>query len=43
MGRVVIFSPMGIGFHVDHAICARVALRLADRRAPVLFYEDFPY
>lgn len=43
MGRVVVLSPMSIGFHVDHAICARVAMRLAGGRNTLLFYEDFPY
>lgn len=42
MGRVLIVSPLAIGFHVDHAICAQVALQLAPM-ANILFYEDIPY
>ena len=43
LGRVLLLAPMGVGFHVDHAIAARVALRLARGRVKLLFYEDFPY
>jgi LmbE family N-acetylglucosaminyl deacetylase len=43
MGRVLIFSPMAIGRHVDHVACAQVALRMASPRVQVLFYEDLPY
>lgn len=43
LGRILLVSPMGIGQHVDHTIVARVALRLAERGASLLFYEDFPY
>jgi len=43
MGRVLIVSPLGVGFHVDHTICAQVALRLATSPLDILFYEDFPY
>lgn len=43
MGRVVIFSPMGIGRHVDHVLCAQVAMRLLSPRVTLLFYEDLPY
>ncbi len=43
MGPRLLFSPMGVGHHVDHRICAMTALRLASRRTRVLFYEDFPY
>lgn len=43
MGPILIFAPMGIGSHVDHFICAMIALRLASSRVRVLFYEDFPY
>lgn len=42
MGRVLILAPMGIGLHVDHLICARVALQIADPNH-LLFYEDVPY
>lgn len=43
IGRVLLVAPLGIGRHVDHAICARLALRLAGPRCALLFYEDFPY
>ncbi len=43
MGKVLLLSPLGIGYHVDHFICAQVALRLASSRVQLLFYEDFPY
>jgi LmbE family N-acetylglucosaminyl deacetylase len=43
LGPVLLISPMGIGDHVDHQITARVAMRLAEAGASLLFYEDFPY
>lgn len=43
LGPILLVSPMGIGDHVDHQITARVAMRLADAGASLLFYEDFPY
>jgi LmbE family N-acetylglucosaminyl deacetylase len=43
LGNVLVLSPLGIGQHVDHAICARVALRLFGASPNLLFYEDFPY
>ena len=43
LGPILLVSPMGIGDHVDHQITARVALRLAQAGAQLLFYEDFPY
>lgn len=43
MGPRLLFSPMGIGHHVDHRICATTAVRLASRQTRLLFYEDFPY
>ncbi|MEQ8272158.1 MAG: PIG-L family deacetylase [Deltaproteobacteria bacterium] len=42
MGRVLVLAPMGIGLHVDHAICAQVALQVASPNN-LLFYEDVPY
>ncbi len=42
MGRVLLVAPLGIGFHVDHLICAQIALRLASI-PNLLFYEDVPY
>jgi LmbE family N-acetylglucosaminyl deacetylase len=43
LGPILLVSPMGIGDHVDHQITAKVALRLAEAGASLLFYEDFPY
>ncbi len=43
LGNVLVLSPLGIGQHVDHAICARIALRLFGASPHLLFYEDFPY
>lgn len=43
MGRFLLLSPMAIGAHVDHLICAKLALKLAGKDTPLLFYEDFPY
>jgi LmbE family N-acetylglucosaminyl deacetylase len=43
MGPVILLSPLGAGFHVDHSICAQVALRLGGRNVKLMFYEDFPY
>lgn len=43
MGPRLLVSPLGVGLHVDHRICALTALRLAGGQTRVLFYEDFPY
>jgi LmbE family N-acetylglucosaminyl deacetylase len=43
MGHVLVISPMAIGQHVDHLMCAHVALRLLGGSPSLLFYEDFPY
>jgi LmbE family N-acetylglucosaminyl deacetylase len=43
MGPRLLVSPLGVGHHVDHRICALTALRLAGGQTRVLFYEDFPY
>jgi LmbE family N-acetylglucosaminyl deacetylase len=40
--RALLVAPLGIGFHVDHLICAQVALRIASL-PQILFYEDVPY
>ncbi len=39
----VFYAPLGIGHHVDHQIVCSAADRLAQQRANVKFYEDFPY
>jgi LmbE family N-acetylglucosaminyl deacetylase len=41
-GRILVVAPLGIGFHVDHLICAQVALRIVPL-SQLLFYEDVPY
>ena len=43
LGRVLVLSPLGIGLHVDHQLCAAAAKQLQRRGTEVLFYEDFPY
>ena len=43
MGDTLLAAPLGIGYHIDHAIAAHVALRLRGQGLDVLFYEDFPY
>jgi len=43
MGRVLLLSPMAVGQHVDHVLCAHVAVRLLGGSPDLLFYEDFPY
>ncbi|WP_207426745.1 PIG-L family deacetylase [Pedobacter sp. SYSU D00535] len=38
----ILFCPLGIGSHIDHAICLEAVLKLyPDIR--VVFYEDLPY
>jgi LmbE family N-acetylglucosaminyl deacetylase len=43
MGNVLLVSPMAIGQHVDHLLCAHVAIRLFGAAPNLLFYEDYPY
>lgn len=43
MGETLLVAPLGIGFHIDHAVAAHVALRLRGEGIDVIFYEDFPY
>lgn len=43
MGPLLLLSPLGLGYHIDHFLVAQVALRLASRRTKLVFYEDFPY
>jgi LmbE family N-acetylglucosaminyl deacetylase len=40
--HALLVAPLGIGYHVDHLICAQVALRIAPL-SQILFYEDVPY
>lgn len=44
--RLRLWTPLGIGDHVDHHLCRRAAERLAADRSPGLtlrYYEDYPY
>ena len=43
MGPLILVAPLGIGRHVDHLICAHVAMRLVKANIKLLFYEDLPY
>lgn len=43
MGRILLVTPLSIGYHVDHSIAAHNALRLENKEIDLLFYEDFPY
>ena len=43
MGRLLLVTPMSIGYHVDHSITTHNALRLENDDVELLFYEDFPY
>lgn len=43
VGRVLVVSPLGVGGHVDHTLCARAACQLAGGDTQLLFYEEFPY
>jgi LmbE family N-acetylglucosaminyl deacetylase len=38
-----VFSPLGIGNHVDHLLCFEAAEALRPTGAAVYYYEDFPY
>ena len=40
-GPALVISPMGIGEHIDHIICARAAAALSG--VQLLYYEDMPY
>ena len=38
----LLLCPLGIGHHIDHAICRAAVVKLY-KKIPVLFYEDLPY
>jgi LmbE family N-acetylglucosaminyl deacetylase len=38
----ILFCPLGIGNHIDHAICRATIMKMY-ATVPVLFYEDLPY
>lgn len=37
------YVPLGVGNHVDHQVVCAAGLRLAERGAAVVWYEDAPY
>ena len=39
----ILLCPMGIGNHIDHAICVEAVAELYHGSLNVLFYEDLPY
>lgn len=39
----ILLCPMGLGNHIDHAICVEAAAELYHGSLNVLFYEDLPY
>ena len=39
----VIYSPLGIGHHVDHQLVCSAADHLVQQKTNIKFYEDFPY
>lgn len=44
--QVVVFTPLGLGYHRDHLIvheAVKDAARTAKSSCTLLFYEDFPY
>lgn len=38
----LLFCPLGIGHHIDHAICRAAVIKLY-QKLKVIFYEDLPY
>jgi len=42
-GPVLLIAPLGLGGHVDHIICHRMAGQMQSGHVKVLYYEDFPY
>jgi LmbE family N-acetylglucosaminyl deacetylase len=38
----ILFCPLGIGDHIDHAICLETVVQLY-KKMDVLFFEDLPY
>lgn len=41
--KVQIYSPLGVGNHVDHQIVKKIGMRLFSEGFNVLFYEELPY
>lgn len=42
MDESILLCPLGIGNHIDHAICREAVIKLYGKMK-VLFYEDLPY
>ncbi|HSV11805.1 MAG TPA: PIG-L family deacetylase, partial [Hanamia sp.] len=38
----ILFCPLGIGDHIDHAICREAVMQLYEK-IKVIFFEDLPY
>ena len=43
MAATRVYTPLAVGFHVDHQHAFRVGVELAREGAEVWFYEDLPY
>jgi LmbE family N-acetylglucosaminyl deacetylase len=39
----VLYSPLGVGGHVDHELARQFGQRMAELGCEVCFYEDYPY
>lgn len=42
-GQQIVYSPLGVGRHVDHQIVHAAACQLQRRGYQLAFYEDYPY
>jgi len=42
-GDMIVYAPLAVGSHVDHAMCFLAADVLRRRGARILYYEDVPY
>jgi LmbE family N-acetylglucosaminyl deacetylase len=41
--NIQLYSPAGIGGHIDHRLTYTASLLLKDSGSPLLLYEDYPY
>ena len=39
----IVYSPVGLGHHVDHQLTVNVAIQLMEKCKQVYFYQDYPY
>lgn len=39
----IFYAPLRVGGHVDHLLIRKCAVKLYNRGAKIVFYEDFPY